>query len=57
MNLFDRIIYQKEKGDSSNYDKVFIDLRSMMHSVQEKFSFDYDGQKIMNAKDKEPWTN
>lgn len=40
MNLFDRIIYQKDKGDSSNYDKVFSDLHSMMHSPIDKFIFD-----------------
>jgi len=40
MNLFERIINQKNKGDSSNYDKVFLDMRSMKHSPVDKFSFD-----------------
>ncbi len=40
MNLFDRILYQKDKGNSSNYNLVFSDLRSLIHSEPEKFNFD-----------------
>lgn len=40
MNLFDRIIYQKDKGDSSNYDRVFSDMRLMKHSPVDKFIFE-----------------
>jgi len=40
MDLIKKIISQKNVGDSSNYDRVFSDLRSMRHSPVETFVFD-----------------
>ncbi len=41
MDLFDRIIFQKNNGDSTNYDRVFTDLHSMIHSPTDKFIYDH----------------